>query len=136
MTPEPLHRESNCVGPSARAAEFVVVARAELEAMVEAVARRVVGEELQRLGARLGKEWGSQGDGAQLAGVARKTIRSWQALGILTRGRRGRVNLAELRKLLAGGGAEGHQLPRLDAARRQRAAEEIRQRLAGEGAER
>ena len=42
----------------------------------------------------------SQADAARRAGVTAKTIRTWQAEGKLSKGRRGRVLLAELRRFI------------------------------------
>ncbi len=64
------------------------------------VARRVVAEALAS-GDRSGVEWATQESAGDLAGVTPQTIRGWQATGKLSKGRRGRVNLAELRAFLA-----------------------------------
>lgn len=89
-------------------------------------AQRAVREALDRRG--VGAEWLSQAAAARLAGgVTPATIRSWQASGALSKGRRGRVNAAELRAYLAaeGGGTSATTTVDLGRERVKRAAREI-----------
>jgi hypothetical protein len=86
-----------------------------LAALVAELVRREIATEVRRLvreelaaGSGAGQALLlSQRAAAQLAGVAPSTIRSWQADGLLSKGRRGRVDSAELRQLLATGGPAG-----------------------------
>ena len=68
--------------------------------------RLAVREEVERqVGTRNAsdkREWLSQPDAAELAGVSVSTVWNWLKAGHLTRGERGRVNAAQLRAFLAG----------------------------------
>ena len=86
-------------------------AQAALGALVEAVLtdpalwdglKRLVDQRLAQ-GAGTEPEWVSRARAARLAGASVSTIRDWQAAGKLSRGHRGRVNLAQLREHLSAG---------------------------------
>ncbi len=106
MSPE--HGAPACVaapGPLEHAFAALVAELVRREIATEV--RRLVREELAA-GSGPGQALLlSQRAAAQLAGVAPSTIRSWQAGGLLSRGRRGRVDPVELRELLATGGPAG-----------------------------
>lgn len=75
---------------------------ADAIAGLEERVRAIVREELRR-GRATEAEWISSSQAAALAGVSPATIRRWRTEGKLTKAQRGRVNVAELRALMARG---------------------------------
>lgn len=120
------HRPDTSGAPGALE-RYLAEREAELE---QRIAARVLAEVRRLLdrGAGVGPEWLSQPAAAKLAGVRAQTIREWQKAGVLTKGRRGRVNAAELRAYLAAeGGGLSASTPAIDLKdeRARRAAREI-----------
>jgi hypothetical protein len=117
----------------------VSAAATALEALVRTIATEAAREVVQNAIASLrpsqaaATEWVSQVDGAAIAGVTAQTIRTWQAEGKLTKGRRGRVQVDELRRFLAAQGGEAAptvQVESLHSRRAKLAAQELAAKMA------
>lgn len=66
--------------------------------------------------------WCSKAEAHRRGFPAASTLRSWQAAGVITTGRRGRVNLEELRRVLAARGEEPRPVANLHDERVKRTA--------------
>lgn len=86
-----------------------------IRALVRAELARVAPEPL----------WTSQVDAARRGFGAVSTLRDWQRRGLISRGRRGRVRLDELRRFLAQGEPQVAEPTDRDAERVRRVAAEI-----------
>jgi predicted ATPase len=98
---------------------LVTALAADVLAGVDERVRAVVREEMRR-GAAVEAEWVSTKQAAALTGYGASTIRRWKATRVLTPGRGGRVNLAQLRAVVANGGAPAPARPGDLAAERAR----------------
>lgn len=97
------------------------LARDELDQLIRSAVREVLGDRAAREPESLPKA-----AAARAVGLSAATIDRWQRSGRLSRGHRGRVNMGELRALLAGERKVETEAVDLAAHRARRLADEIK----------